>query len=127
MFATVATNNAPGRGVRTTTPGRLPSNDTTLGGDRIMPKNQRSLASLAIEALDEFERLRSLQQVLEVIIDLFHNSDENLILRVELLLDMYRASADNHLDQMRVCLETLYEVTTGKLIGDRPVQPPEND
>lgn len=78
-----------------------------------MPKNQRGLASLAIEALDEFERLRSLQQVLEVILDLFHNPNENLILRAELLLDMYRASVDNHLDEMRVCLEALYEVTTG--------------
>ncbi len=79
-----------------------------------MPKNQRSLASLVIETLDNFERLRNLQQVLEMVLDLFHEPDENLILRAELLLDMYRADVDNQLDEMRVCLAELYEVTTGK-------------
>ena len=83
-----------------------------------MPKNQIGLASLVIGALDEFENLRSQQQVLEVIIDLFHNPDENLATRAGLLLDMYRSAVDNQLDELRVSLEGIHKLVVGsKLEG----------
>lgn len=80
-----------------------------------MPKNQIGLAGLAIEALDHFECLCSQQQVLEVIIELFQDPDEkNLVTRAELLLDMYRGAVDNQLDELRVCLEGIYQLISGK-------------
>lgn len=78
-----------------------------------MPKNQTDLVSLSIEALYEFERLCNQQQVLEVIIRLFDNPDENLVIRAELLLDMHRAAVGNQLDELKVSLEGIKELVMG--------------
>lgn len=80
-----------------------------------MPKNQIGLANLAREALDHFNCLRDQQQILELVIELFDYPDEkNFATRAGLLLDMYRASTDNQLDELRICLEGIRQLIIGK-------------
>lgn len=80
-----------------------------------MPKIELGLASLAIESLDHLNCLRDQQQILELVIELFDYPDEkNFVTRAGLLLNMYRASVDNQLDELRACLEQIRQLITGK-------------
>lgn len=79
-----------------------------------MAKNQLGLASLSIEALDEFEHLCNTQHLLEVILSLFDEPDDDkTILKAGLLLDLYRASVDNHLAELRFYLLAIQKLAIG--------------
>jgi hypothetical protein len=70
-----------------------------------MTNGYRPLASLSLSALDEFARLRNLQQVLEIALEQTAEPLEQRCSRVELLIRLYRAEMELCLDELRVNLE----------------------
>jgi len=76
----------------------------TLGGDRIMPQ---TLMGLTISALDEFEYIRTFQEVLEICLEQLDNPLDKTLDRVNLLITCYMAGIELHLDELRTSLENL--------------------
>lgn len=68
---------------------------------------QRDLVSLSIEALNQTAHIRHLQKLVEVCVEQMDNPTNDAIERVDLILDSYRASMDNHIQELEVVLNRL--------------------
>lgn len=66
----------------------------------------RTLMSLTISALDEWSRLKDLQELLEIAIDQLEGNSK-ATLRLELLITCYLSTAELRLDELRTSLENL--------------------
>lgn len=77
-----------------------------------MPRN---LAGSIIGALDEFERIRALQQILEIGLEnLLDNPTEDSKRSGELLFSLYKSDMELRLDELRVHLQAIKLLVTGK-------------
>lgn len=71
----------------------------------------QELASLAVTALDDLQAMSRLQELLEICLEELDQPTEKSYLRLELLLDCYRASMMLHLDELKVSLEGMRRQT----------------
>ena len=74
----------------------------------------RNLASLTINALDEFAHLEKLQDALEICLEELSNPSEAAQLRVELLIGLYLPMARLRLEELKITLERIQEHVMGK-------------
>lgn len=88
-----------------------------------MPQNP-TLISLAISALDEFEYLRTFQEVLEICLEQLDNPSGKTLERVHLLITCYMTGVDLHLDELRASLEALRWQLIADSASDQPIPPP---
>lgn len=67
----------------------------------------QTLMSLTISALDEFERIHKLQEILEICLEQFDNRSDKTLDRADLLISLYISAMELHLDELRGSLEEL--------------------
>lgn len=81
-----------------------------------MPRN--NLTSSIVGAIDEFERICSLQQVLEIGLEnLLDNPTEESKSSGELLFSLYKSDMELRLDELRVHLQRIRQLVVGKPEG----------
>ena len=76
-----------------------------------MPR--KDLVSLSIEAVDELERIRNLQKLVNVSLEQLNQPKDDTIDTLFLLLDSYRASMDQHIQELEVVLTRLQLLVCG--------------
>lgn len=76
-----------------------------------MPKN---LASLSISALDEFSRLKELQELLEICLEELLNPSEKSVDRAVLLIAVYLPDSKLRLEELQITLERIHQLAAGK-------------
>lgn len=76
-----------------------------------MPKN---LVSLSISALDEFSRLEELQQLLEICLEELLSPSGKTLDRAALLIAVYLPDARLRLEELKITLERIRQLTTGQ-------------
>jgi hypothetical protein len=69
-----------------------------------MPK---SLMSLTISALDEFNHIANLQQLLEICLEEFDYPTEKTQFRVDLLISLYLPKVELHPEELKFSLERI--------------------
>lgn len=75
----------------------------------------RNLAGSITGALDEFERIRGLQQILEIALEsLLDDPTEESKRSGELLFSLYRSDMELRLDEMKTHLQAIRLLMTGK-------------
>lgn len=72
-----------------------------------MPKN---LANLIIKAIEDLDRIRGLQQILEICSNEFYSGDENAYDRVQLLISLYQGAFQSPFEHLKDCLEEIQQV-----------------
>lgn len=75
----------------------------------------RNLSSSVTGALEEFERIRGLQQILEIALESFLDDPTEESKRSgELLFSLYRSDMELRLDELRIHLQALRQLVVGK-------------
>lgn len=75
----------------------------------------RNLATSVVGAIDEFERIRSLQAILEIALEnLLDDPTEESKRSGALLFSLYKSDMELRLDELRVHLQAIRQLMTGK-------------
>jgi len=73
----------------------------------------RNLNGLVIFALDELNRIQTLQDLLEIYLEQGEELPEKRAARAELLVSSYVCQMEPHLDELRVLLERIRKLLKG--------------
>lgn len=77
----------------------------------------RNLSSLIIDALDELDRIETLQDLLEIYLEQGEEPLEKRAARAELLVSSYLCQTEPHFDGLKLLLERIRELLkSGEMI-----------